>query len=130
MRPLKFRAWDTKEKKWLWPYPEGFHIIGEVTVFNVLEQIAFNRVNDLEIVQWTGLKDKNGKELYEGDIIREEYLDHFNDDGENEIYLSEIIFSSGAFVRKEDVQECCLVDIHSDDFEIIGNKFENPELLK
>ena len=38
MRNLKFRAWDNLQKKYLWPYPNGFNVLGEVTCFNLIEQ--------------------------------------------------------------------------------------------
>jgi hypothetical protein len=75
MREIKFRAWDNKHKKWMWPYPEAFWIIGEVTVFNLLHQaedMSITDYNEIQICQYTGLKDKNGlTEIYEYDILSE-----------------------------------------------------------
>lgn len=128
MRQLKFRAWDRRDKKWLWPYPHGFHIIGEVTVFNVLHQIAFDRVNDLEIVQYTGFKDCNGIEIYEGDIIEEFRKSRSFPEGRKSTHLIEwddemTLDDPWGF----QVAGFCL---YGGDLKVIGNKFENTELLK
>ena len=124
---LHFLAWDKVKKEWLWPYPEPFHIIGEVTVFDMLKQFSggIERYNDIEVVQGTGLKDKNKKEIYEGHIIKN-----------IEKKLKKIIYFGHSFEMRnlndsyDKPKNKEYITIWWFNVEIIGNIFEHPELLK
>ncbi len=114
MRELRFRAWDKVDKKWLWPHPEGFNIIGEVTVFDMLKQKKVSDYKNIEIVQFTGLLDKSGKEIYEGDIIRWTITPYYkivkwNDD------------NAGFNISQAR---------HEVEHEVIGDIYSNPEMVK
>lgn len=77
MRELKFRAWDKKEKKWLLGYEHknlgGFSMIGEVMLFGeytrMLGNYSLEDLDDIILMQFTGVKDKDDKDVYESDII-------------------------------------------------------------
>lgn len=122
MREIKFRAWDTQLKTFLY---SGF---GGRTF-----SIFIKRVNCLRFLinQYTGLKDKNGKEIYEGDILKWIAWGYPG----NEIESNEIFINKhGDLLHK--------VEWNDDGFnipytfeiqkywEIIGNIHENPELIK
>ena len=127
MRELKFRAWNKKGKRWLgvnlqmsvvdgllwWQYGYGCEILS-----------AEERKN-IDLVQYTGLKDKNGKEIYEGDYIKREIQ-------RGTFLVSEVIFTRGEFcvVSGGLVWSCgnsCSKDGKLGDVEIVGNIYNNPE---
>ena len=81
-----------------------------------------------DLMQYTGLKDKKGKEIYEGDILS--WLNFYG----KEIYRHEVIFQNGAFklkgpnsVFKQMIKNFPITDLK--DIEIIGNIYERPELV-
>ena len=107
MRPIKFRAWDKTEKKmfdWNWMQDHNLYYFG-----------GHSR-KDCEIMQFTGLKDKNGKEIYEGDIVKSPG---------GGIY--EYYFDKGAFLAKE--HKISTLGYETE-FEVIGNIYSDPHLLK
>jgi len=82
---------------------------------------SFDR-EKVELMQYTGLKDKNGKEIYEGDMVK-------NNKGRNKVIEWDIGCASYHAKPYEPVVDCAFVsgsDNIADDFEIIGNIYENP----
>ena len=86
------------------------------------ESILYKK--DLKIMQYTGLKDMRGKEIYEGDILS---------DG-NVKNLYKVIFENGSFRTeyKGDFEEYSfdLIDVVAQGCEVVGNIYENSELIK
>lgn len=90
---------------------------------------------DAEILRPTGEKDINGKEIYEGDIV-EFITERYHDNNKilyPKVFRSEVIYSDGGFVITEnnhlDTWLAAMTQGKDILIEVIGNKFENPELI-
>lgn len=117
-REIKYRVWGKTEKEYI-RYPFAW-----LSIFDAPNGLEIEENEDLIIEQYTGLKDKNGKEIYEGDIMRFDAIDY-------EIYWSSDF--SGWHNRRTDKGERIY---GSNSFEevtrfgsVIGNIHENPELI-
>ncbi len=136
MRKTKFRAWHKINKEWLWPYPEGFNIIGEVTVFDMLKQRKVSDYINIEIVQFTGLLDKSGKEIYEGDIVKNDLSSKSLIVWVKDIcafYQAMIPYALSYSEYDGTTMKNLMphmIDMRFNLKEIIGNKYENGVLLK
>ena len=133
-RKIKFRAYDKKEKVM---FAEGFNVIGEYTVFDVLNQHIqgnfIERLNDIDVMQFTGLLDKNGKEVYEGDILKGlTYKDPITTKHSKEI-LGVVKWSNdfglAEYHVSSDLPNGYRTFLTMNRSEVVGNIYENPELL-
>lgn len=136
MREIKFRAWDKVLQEMFIPIFSGS--VGE----NINQKIE-NIRNDWELMQFTGLKDKNGKEIYEGDIVRRKSKYDYRR-GEYEVKYPEDFsgfslynLDKSRWREKTDGSEPDGWDgilgsqgSPTTELEVIGNIYENPELLK
>ena len=124
MRENKFIAWNKVEKK-----------MGEVRILDFICQMVQVKIGklfamwefkDIELLQFTGVKDKNGVDIYEGDIITYQYMFA---DNKSTFEVKWNINRSGFYVGNEDGYFCLEKDLKNQ-FEVIGNIYENPELLE
>jgi len=123
-REIKFRAWDTILNR-MYPAFEmkEYMSLNEMGQDNVVPQTA----NEIELMQFTGLKDKNDKEIYEGDILKDEY---------NRLLLVEwwqYAFTLKAITKTNFVRANYIIQwfIGVPSLpEIIGNIYETPDLLE
>lgn len=129
MKEIKFRLWDNKN---MWQNPIIHH--GKAWCYNNEETELVPWYSKEQtilygepiLMQYTGLKDKNGIEIYEGDIIKV-------NDNDGVIFevagvIASIIFERGAF-RFECYEGFKKVLDDGDCLEVIGNIYENPDLL-
>ena len=118
MRSLKFRAWDKDLEHWVEDIDLTFGLVRETQskVFMITNKsLPYDEMGTRYVLQqYTGLDDKQGKEIYEGDIVQ-------HDDGDI-CEVEPIIPISNI---KDD-----LISWANIDYKVIGNIYENPELLE
>ena len=126
----KFRAWSKLASRMY--IVNGLHFDrGMVQYANNDNAIRFIKLENIILMQSTGLHDKNGKEIFEGDVIAIEVDDTGMPINARVFQNSKIgVLMFHVFEDNEDVPMVELLEDHSVAFEIIGNIYENPELLE
>ena len=142
MRDIKFRIWDTENNEMLKVQELDFEptFYGGRIAIRPDQYSDYFDTEDMILMQYTGLHDKNGKEIYEGDVIEFSY-DVFTGNFDTKVGRGTIEFIGGAFYIKpfeiegkkvEDIDNeewFLLYTVNTDTLEVIGNVHENLELL-
>ncbi|ASN62118.1 YopX family protein [Latilactobacillus curvatus] len=131
MREIKFRAWHKNRETFL-DFDWAVDKLGRV--FSILDKCVYDEFTDeIELMQYTGLKDMNGVEIYEGDVVNVSWplskLKGIN----HAIGYSEVKDGhpvSEAIDWYEDVSRLIQTHDNGGQITVVGNCFENPELLE
>ncbi len=148
MREIKFRAWDKVKKQmcdvinidWYYKNTNGPTRLTIESPDQEIVKITLHGIKDFELMQYTGLRDCKrtkeypvGQPIYEGDIVRQ-YIGDLDllgiDNGE---IISTVFYADGMFQIKEDgydSDDLLLLRDYHEEMEVIGNIYDNPELLK
>jgi len=126
MREIRFRGKRKDNGEWIYghlvKFKNAYYILPETATH--LDPYFFIEVDPKTVGQYADLKDKNNKEIYEGDIVKAEGL--------ISIRIRPVIFQDGMFCIPG---ECALLPLseyvgEGNELEVIGNIYENPELLE
>ena len=117
----KFRAWDNWRKRMsvvdrIYIDTEGVRLYDDFGEY-------WRDFRDVKLMQSTGLKDKNGKEIFKGDIVK------MAKDVYSEPTYYEVVRHRGGAYRLESKQHGCELWLRHTDCEVVGNVYENQELL-
>lgn len=138
MREIKFRGKGINTGEWVFGfYTQGSFIdpnTGKETIRHIIDNDMLHDVVPETIGQFTGLKDKNGKEIYEGDVLKSRSIIHFVEYKEDEgVFVGR--FKLGARVPNVTMQQPDFTSLHQwwinkYEKEVVGNIYDNPKLFK
>ena len=146
-REIRFRIWNKRKSAWEHGPGSEPNLLGEIILLGGFCRVGLDELNDLEELQFIGRKDNKNKEIYEGDIIRFDIKGQTHGPEREEGNIGEIWYneeecnfaighyksSPNPYVKGDtgrDWNYSFVDDIDWKTVEVIGNVFENGELIK
>ena len=128
MREIKFRAWDNTESEWVdikylrFEFNDFWYLQAQDEHENEIDPPYFSGDEDFVLMQYTALKDKNGVEIYEGDVVRDKEGQTYTVAYDDEFAAFILVWVSNdeRFETFEPMRELT----------VIGNIYEHPHLLE
>lgn len=134
MREIRFRGKYVESGEWVYGYPICEDVIvGPIVEFNdeYFNTEFWYKVDPETVGQYTGLRDKNGKEIYEGDILDGSWINPMTNEMVKKLY--EVSYDQGRYLAKligYHPYGTTMLYFENKIAEVIGNKWDNPELLE
>lgn len=131
MREHKYRAYDKQKKEWI-TKPIAINYDGAVLLFTDYEILHPKNSDDIIVMQFTGLKDCNGKDIYDGDIVKITDYDYKICDLDSNTGFGKVEFleDNGLWYISDNIHNG-LFDIDKEYIiEAVGNIYDDPELLE
>lgn len=119
-REIKFRAWDKENKKMM--KVSSLSLENKEIAVKENGTYHFFRMQNLELMQYTGVKDKNGKEIYEGDVV---VLNNIEIDNMCIVRYEHSNYRLEGWSLRED-----LSNVEAKFLEVVGNIYESKNLLE
>lgn len=140
MKITKFRIYDDIDKK-MYPVSKINFDTGEVFYYDdpdlPFPTVRRVKIEKTDLMQFTGMLDKKGKEIYEGDIVKKEFYINYEDHYKSDEYIGHIVFENGTFLIKDEIKKVNRIlgplEDFTEDFkhlEVIGNVYKNPYMLE
>lgn len=122
MRQIKFRVWSESRKKWLNECMFDMEVKGAYD-FSSDSSMRYNYKTDVIIEQFTGLQDKKGNDIYEGDLVKK--------DDDKFVRCGVVSFIHGCWmVASKSGEQYFNLHWHLSQVEVVGNIHQHPELLE
>ncbi len=127
-REIKFRAWDKEERCLIPPAEIAITAEGTIYTWDRIDEEWQAEAIPIEVYEYTGLHDKNGKEIYEGDIVKFSYISPL--DQKEKSYIWVVRYGNGMYwLRHIKHYYDSTLYLKFTQIEVVGNIYENPEFL-